>query len=335
MNQKTGIALGLILTFFVIGISWFVLSEPVKESSRPVEKTAAKRWIDSVSLPNFMEKKLSGYDLKRGKILDDNPAYTRYYITYQSGELKISGIMNVPKGRGPFPVLILNHGYIDPKVYTNGRGLKREQDYLARKGYVVIHPDYRNHAQSDKDSLNNPRFRLGYVEDVINAVQAVKNSGFAFVDTANIGMLGHSMGGGICLNVMVTHPTLVKAFVLFGTVSADIRDNFFQWDARRPGLADRIYQMYGSPKENPDFWDRMSPMFFLNRIQSPVLIHHGTTDESCPVEWARKLNDSLKIHRKEVIFYEYPDELHEFINAWPLVMERTASFFDAHLRNKF
>jgi hypothetical protein len=28
--------------------------------------------------------------------------------------------------------VILNHGYIDPAIYTNGRGLKREQDYLAR-----------------------------------------------------------------------------------------------------------------------------------------------------------------------------------------------------------
>src|SRR3989344_1177212 len=133
--------------------------------------------VHPVSLPYLMQKQFDGRDLTLGRILDDNSAYTRYFITYRSGELTISGIMNVPKGSpaGGFPVLILNHGHIDTAVYTNGRGLKREQDYLARRGYVVIHPDYRNHAQSDKDPEADVNFRLGYVEDVINAVYAMKN----------------------------------------------------------------------------------------------------------------------------------------------------------------
>src|SRR3989339_1743249 len=148
-----------------------------------------------------MEKSLVGRDLKLGRVLARNAKYTRYYITYYSNDLKISGIMNVPSGKGPFPVLILNHGYINPKIYTNGRGLKREQDYLVRRGYVVIHPDYRNHADSDKDSSQHLSLRLGYTEDVINAVYAVRESGFTFFDKENIGMLGHSMGGGITTNI--------------------------------------------------------------------------------------------------------------------------------------
>ena len=326
-------SLGAVMAFVTVGMGWLILSKTGEQKPLPSETPTAKRWADSVSLPNFMNKKLNGYGLKLGKVLDENAFYTRYFITYQSGDLKISGIMNIPKGRGPFPVLILDHGYIDPKVYTNGRGLKREQDYLAKKGYVVLHTDYRNHAQSDKDTVNSPPFRMGYVEDAVNAVHAVKNSGFSFIDTSRIGMLGHSMGGGICLNVMVTHPELVKAFVLFASVSADVRNNFYRWDYRRPGLSDKIFKIYGSPQENPEFWNRMSPMFFLDQIRAPVLIHHGTDDESCPIEWSRTLNDSLKEHKKNVTFYEYPKELHEFINAWPLVMERTASFFDTHLKN--
>jgi len=42
--------------------------------------------------------------------------YDRYYIKYKSSTLTISGIMNIPKGKGPFPVIITAHGYIDPKV---------------------------------------------------------------------------------------------------------------------------------------------------------------------------------------------------------------------------
>ena len=332
MSRKLTASFGVFIIFTVIYISWVFLPGFRKETFPQIEPPIKKRWADSVSIPEFIAKPLSGSNLIVGRILDDNKYYSRHYITYRSGELLISGIMNVPKGRGPFPVLILNHGYINPKVYTNGRGLKREQDYLAKKGYVVIHSDYRNHAQSDKDTTNQTRFRLGYVEDVINAVYAVKNSGLPYVDTARIGMLGHSMGGGICLNVMVTYPDLVKAFVLFGTVSADVRDNFYRWDAHWPWYTEKIFNLYGSPQENPAFWDNMSPMTFLHRITSPVMIQHATTDESCPVEWARKLNDSLKIHRKNVTYFEYPDERHEFIDAWPLVMERTAAFFDAHVK---
>lgn len=330
MSRKLTAGFGAVITFTVICVGWVLL--PDLRQAPPIEQPVKKRWADSISIPEFMTKTLTGSGLKLHRILDDNAYYTRHYITYMSGGLRISGIMNVPKGRGPFPVLILNHGYIDPKVYTNGRGLKREQDYLAKKGYVVIHSDYRNHAQSDKDTTNQTRFRLGYVEDVINAVNAVKNSGLSFVDTSRIGMLGHSMGGGICLNVMVSHPDLVKAFVLFGTVSADVRDNFYRWDARWPWYSEKIFNLYGSPQENPTFWDNISPMTFLNRVTSPVMIQHATTDESCPVEWARKLNDSLKVRRKEVTYHEYPNELHEFIDAWPLVMERTAAFFDAHVK---
>lgn len=319
---------------FVVGLG--ILGYWVKDDEAPKTDfhsaiAEEKKWVDTVSLPYFSKKEFSGGDLKTGKILDDQPSYTRYYITYRSGDLKISGIMNVPKGKGPFPVLILNHGYIPPKMYTNGRGLKREQDYLAKHGYVVIHPDYRNHADSDKDTTNGVRFRLGYVEDVINAVVAVKNSDYKFFDKERIGMFGHSMGGGICLNVMVAQPKLVKAFVLFGSVSADVRDNFYRWSVRS-SEGDSIIRQYGRPEENPDFWNRISPMTYLNAVEAPIMIHHGTSDESCPLEWSQKLTDSLKIRQKDVTFYEYPKEPHEFINAWPLVMQRTAAFFDQHLK---
>ena len=44
---------------------------------------------------------------------------------------------------------MLNHGYIEPSIYVTGQGLAREQDALARAGFVVLHTDYRGHAASD------------------------------------------------------------------------------------------------------------------------------------------------------------------------------------------
>lgn len=285
-----------------------------------------------VSLQALMEKEYNGSELTLGEVLVENEAYTRYYVTYKSGALTISGIMNIPKKGGPFPLIILNHGYIDPEVYTNGRGLKREQDYLARRGYAVLHPDYRNHADSDSDPDAELRFRLGYTEDVVNAVSAVKNSSLAEITKDRIGMLGHSMGGGIALNVMVAQPDLIKAFVLFAPVSADVKDNFEKWTSRRPELAQQLIATYGSFETAPEFWHNLSPLNFLDRVTAPVEIHHGTADESVPLEWSEKLERAFEAQNKDAKLFTYPREPHEFINAWPLVMERTVVFFDRALK---
>ena len=71
-------------------------------------------------------------------------------------------------------MLVLNHGYIDPDIYVAGQGFAREQDYLARRGFVVLHIDYRNHAGSDNDPDADYELRLGYAVDAVNAVKAVK-----------------------------------------------------------------------------------------------------------------------------------------------------------------
>jgi dipeptidyl aminopeptidase/acylaminoacyl peptidase len=66
----------------------------------------------------------------------------------------------------------------------------REQDYLARRGYVVLHTDYRNHAASDDDPKADMQLRLGYTEDVINAVLAIKKSPLPYLDKERVGLLG-------------------------------------------------------------------------------------------------------------------------------------------------
>ena len=179
-----------------------------------------------VSIQALIQMEYDGGGLKLGEVLDETSSYTRYFVTYRSSGLTISGVMNVPNGDGPFPALVLNHGYIDPDVYTNGRGLRREQDYLARHGYVVLHTDYRNHAQSDDDPNAEQNLRLGYTEDVVNAVLALGTSGLPAVDPNRIGLLGRSMGGGVTYNVLVAQPGLVDAAVVYAPVSSNAVDNF-------------------------------------------------------------------------------------------------------------
>lgn len=314
-------------------------AEPVPAAAPPIEPTvSAPETTDSaaephaVSLEAFSRTAFDGRDLALGPVLASNDAYVRHYVTYRSGALRVSGVMNVPRGEGPFPLLVLNHGYIDPAVYTNGRGLKREQDYLARNGYAVLHTDCRNHADSDDDPDAELRLRLGYAEDAVNAVLAVRKAQLPNVDAARVGMLGHSMGGGVTLQVLTSVPDLIDAAVLFAPVSADARDNFHRWTERRPEVAERIRAAYGGPDENPVFWYGVSPMTRLDRITAPVMLHHGTADESTPHAWAVTLDAAMRNAQKPMTFHSYDGEPHEFTAAWPMVMARTVEFFDAHLK---
>ena len=236
---------------------------------------------DPVSLPALMQADYNGGDLQLGGVLNRTDAFTAYAVTYRSADLRISGVLYVPDGTGPFPGVVLNHGYIDPDVYVTGQGLGLEADYLARSGFVVLHTDYRNHAGSDDDPDNDLRLRLGYTEDTINAVRALRSSGLESLDPARIGMLGRSMGGGVTLNALVVEPRVVDAAVIYASVSSNTVDNHEKWTrGERPELADAIEDGYGSPEENPEFWANVSPRTFVDRVRVPVLVHHGTADET-------------------------------------------------------
>ena len=159
-----------------------------------------------------------------------SPDFTTYLIFYTSQGLRIGGMMNVPNGRGPYPVIILCHGYIHPEKYATGNDTWLEADYLAKNGYVTIAPDYRSHAASD-DGVSF--FHIGYAEDVLNLISSLRT--FKKADANRIGLWGHSMGGGVALKSAVVSKK-VDAVVLFGSVSADERVNFAYGMGNGPGV---------------------------------------------------------------------------------------------------
>ncbi|KAA1423096.1 alpha/beta fold hydrolase [Mumia zhuanghuii] len=279
-----------------------------------------------------MAKEYDGRALRLRRVLARTDAYVRHAVTYRSGDLRISGILNLPRGDGPFPVAILAHGYIDPAIYTTGRGMMREQDYLAREGFAVLHVDYRNHAGSDDDPTAERDLRLGYTEDVINAVLAVRGSDDPRLDGDRVGLVGRSMGGGVVQNVLVTQPGLVDAAVVFASVSSDTVDNYERWIAAdRPEVAADIVRAHGSPEENPDFWEQASPRTYVERATEPLLILHGTVDDTCPPRWARRTAAAFERAGKDVELVWYEGEGHAFGPQWPASMRRTVRFLQAQM----
>lgn len=285
------------------------------------------------TIPEAMAYEFRGSDLKIGKQVGSTSAYTRHAITYRSGDLKISGIMNKPRGKGPFPVVVLAHGYIDPDVYVSGQGFMREQDWLARKGYIALHVDYRNHASSDKDPDNDASLRLGYAEDVIAAGLAVRTSDYPFIDTNNVAVLGRSMGGGVTYQALVLAPGVFDAAITYASTSTNAADNFNKWQRNDYDISKKVLKRYGTPEENPAVWRTLSSRNYFGRITEPVLAFHGTADDSCAISWARATKRALDAAGVENRLVEYEGAGHYFYGPWGDSIGKVGRFLEKHLNN--
>lgn len=328
--HKVAYALFLILSACTVTEKPFVAIS-TSSSIQSTSQSSTAYLSETYGIPYLQEYVLKGTDLELVRILDDNIAYTRQEIRYKSNDLLISGILNIPKGKGPFPLIILNHGYIDPAVYTIGRGLKREQDYLAKEGFAVLHTDYRGHGASDANTNSYYDGSLGYTIDSLNAILAVKEANLPNVDTSLIGMLGHSMGGGVSLNAAVSHPELVDAIVLYAPVHAKAWQNFMRW-RNDSAEGEKTLRTFGSIEQNPDYWNAISSWTYLENIDDPIRIFHGTSDDDVPYEWSSDLVGELQRLQKDVALFTFTNEEHEFSKEWNNFMRTTVDFFTTHLR---
>lgn len=283
-------------------------------------------------IENLRRKEMNGRNLRIERLLAENDNYKKFLIYYNSGPLTISGTMNVPKGEAPltgFPVLILNHGLISPKIYFPGRGSRREQDFFARNGYITIHSDYRGLGYSSPNPNQHHDFYQSYTEDVINLVDAVKRANPQLFDSKRIGMWGHSMGGGIAARVMALRSDL-RAYVLFAPISAETEDNFYELPRSEiKWLAEK----YGTGEISSALYKKMSPLTYFSDVEAPVQLHHGTQDKDVPISFSYKMFTALKNNNKKVELYTYGGEGHEFADAWQLAASRALNFFDKYIKS--
>ncbi len=163
--------------------------------------------------------------------------------------------------------------------------------------------------------------------DVINAINAVVDSQMPSIDTEHIGMLGHSMGGGVTLNIITAYPDLVDAAVLYAPVHSDAYENFNRWRRERDE-DDRTAPVMGSGRTlHPELWDQLSSLTYLSRIQTPILLFQGTSDDDVPAAWSDFLDAKLTELNKEHIYILYQGEEHEFGPQWNDFMQKTSQFF--------
>ncbi|MBE2235603.1 MAG: alpha/beta fold hydrolase [Anaerolinea sp.] len=263
-------------------------------------------------------------ELQIEQLLAVTDAFTRTLITFPSDGLTIYGFMNVPQGEGPFPVVLTLHGYVDPARYQTLTYTTGYADALARAGYLVIHPNFRNWPPSDSGPED---YRVGQAVDVLNLLALVQEMGgqpgpLAQADPERIGIWGHSMGGGIAQRVIAVSDA-VDAAVLYGSMSGDEALNherilWFTNGAR--GLWDQA--------PPADALQRISPINYLDRVTAAVSIHHGDQDDQVPLAWSEDLCARLQALGKPVECFTYPGQPHTFVGEGnQLFMQRVRDFF--------
>ena len=253
------------------------------------------------------------------KTLAVTDAFTRTLVSYPSDDLTVYGFMNEPVTTGPHPVVLVLHGYVNPTSYNTLTYTTRYADALARAGYLVIHPNFRNHPPSDS---GDNTFRVGYAFDVLNLVGIVRNTAgtdgpLARADGEDIGLFGHSMGGAVAIKAVTVDPD-IDAAVLYGSMSGDERLNYERY-GRRGGAPELA--------TSEEDLQRISPIYHLERIQASLAVHHGENDGDVPPDWSRDLCEKLEAIEKPADCFTYPGQGHIFSGeSDALFLQRVISF---------
>ena len=317
------------------------VSTPLKHVASPSPAPAASEpTLVPLAIDAMRQREYPGSDLVIEQTLTPGSNYRRYVASYQSDGLKIFGLLTLPSGPKPatgWPVIIFNHGYIPPTVYRTTERYVAYVDGFARNGYIVFKPDYRGFGSSQGQAVS-AYYAPDDTVDVLNAVTSLQR--YPQADPNRIGMWGHSMGGNITLRALVIDPR-IKVAVIWAGVTATYKDMLENWhppaaDRPPPSFAGSARQNYlgrfGTPEQNPQFWDSISPMAYLSDITAPIQLHHGTADVEVPLQFSQTLANDLRAANKPVELYTYAGADHNIAQGFTQAMARSVAFFDRYLK---
>jgi dipeptidyl aminopeptidase/acylaminoacyl peptidase len=200
--------------------------------------------------------------------------------------------------------------------------------YYSNRGYVIFNPDVP--------------YRIGYPGEsaynaVIPGVTSLIEKGF--VDADNIGMQGHSWGGYQAAYI-VTKSNIFKC----AESGAPVVNMISAYGGIRWGSGmSRAFQyehtqsrIGGTPWEYPVRYIENSPIFFIDKIETPLLILHNDKDGAVPWYQGIEFFNGLRRLGKPAWMLNYNDEPH-----WPVKLQnrkdfnlRMQQFFDFYLQGK-
>jgi dipeptidyl aminopeptidase/acylaminoacyl peptidase len=145
------------------------------------------------------------------------------------------------------------------------------------RGYVIITPDYRGSTGYGKALYDAIDYGGRELDDVATAADYLKT--LPYVDPDRIGIMGWSHGGFITAHLLMRKDqTTFKA----GAAIVPVTNLVFRLSYKGPGYQ-RSYAAESTlralPFENPDEYIKRSPLYHVEDLQVPILVHVATNDQ--------------------------------------------------------
>ena len=237
-------------------------------------------------------------------------------IAYRSraGDLDVPAFVFQPigdTGRASRPAIVWVHEDVRGHLYEHYIPYIRE---AAARGFVVIAPEYRGsigYGQAFYDAID---YGGREVDDVVTAVDVLR-SRYPQVDPGRIGIIGWSHGGLITLLSIFRNPALFDAAAAIVPVTNLIERLDRKGVERQRALIDPANRFGGPPSQQPEVYRDRSPLFHVDRLRIPLLVHVVRNDEDVNIEEDLPLVEALratKPHLAVTKVYDHPAGGHVF-----------------------
>lgn len=344
MNKRYRILLTIIFVFFCgfFGIGGYVFLQGNSHILRPIAEKVEKnkeKPLDTYSYENLKKRVYAGSSLEFGDELERTDAFTSRMFSFTSEGKKVSGLAHFPAKPGTYPVIVQFRGFVPPEIFHSGVGTDHSAEVYAANGFISLAPDFLGYGESASPSgdVMEERFEtyttvLNLLASVPNINQSLQHSGVVGItaDTQKIGFWAHSNGGQIALTILEvtggTYPT-----VLWAPVSKPFPYSILYYtdDIEDHGKALRLV-VADFEKEYDS--EKYSLTNFLDWINAPIELHQAAEDEAVPLRWSDELYKNLKDRKKDITYYTYPGDDHNFSKgSWGTVVARNIAFYRKHL----
>jgi len=165
------------------------------------------------------------------------------------------------------------------------------------RGYVVIAPEYRGSTGYGADHYLAIDYGGKEVDDVASAVDYLKT--LPHVDQDRIGVMGWSHGGFIAAHLVFRerHPFKAAAAIV------PVTNLVFRLGFKGPRYAWNFSTqqgIQGMPHEKRDEYIKRSPLYHVDNLRVPILVHAATNDEDVDFEENQQLVDALRSRKPEL-----------------------------------
>ena len=231
-------------------------------------------------------------------------------ISYAARDgLTSHGYLTKPVGvSAPTSAVLLVHG--GPWARDTW-GYRAQAQWLANRGYVVLQVNFRGSTGYGKDFLNAGNREWGgkMHDDLVDGVNWLVEKGIANKD--KIAIMGASYGGYSTLVGLTFTPEVFAAGVdIVGPSSLITLTQTIPpyWEP----LKKQFFYRVGNLETEPDFLQSRSPLFFVDKIQKPLLIGQGANDPRVKESESEQIVKAMEDAGKPVEYVLYKDEGHGF-----------------------